>query len=250
VSVNATIEDGVGILAFDRPDKRNALRPEMLDAFTASVGTLESGGARALLVTGRGKIFCSGFDLKLCLADPEGGVMRSLLTGLDAAIRALRESPLPVVLAAHGAALAGGCALLGGADIVVTHTDAKLGYPVVKIGVSPAVSGPFLGAQAGAGYARSRLLDPGLTTGAEAFERGLAQELVDSAEEVVPRATEIAASLASKPAWAIAATKAWLNECAAPPPGADGLAASLSLTGGDEERELLARAFRSKDTDA
>lgn len=247
MSLSATIEHDVGVLAFDRPDKRNALTPEMLTSFTEGVGRLESGGARALLVIGCGKMFCSGFDLKQCLADPEGGVMRSLLTGLDAAIRALRESSLPVVLAAHGAALAGGCALLGGADIVVTHTDAKLGYPVVKIGVSPAVSAPFLGAQTGVGYARSRLLDPGLTTGAEAFERGLAQELVESAEQVTPRAEEIARSLAAKPAWAIAATKRWLNECTAPPPDADGLAASLALTGGDEERELLARAFQPKD---
>ncbi|MEM9066331.1 MAG: enoyl-CoA hydratase/isomerase family protein [Planctomycetota bacterium] len=247
MTVRHELNGDVGVLTLARPEKRNALTPEMLIQFTEGVGSLIDRGARVLLVTGEGRVFCSGFDLALCIADPGGDTMRSLLTGLDTAIRVMREAPTPVVLAAHGAAIAGGCAMLGGADVVVSDEQAKLGYPVVRIGVSPAVSAPFLTAQGGPAAARSRMLDPGLTTGRGAFASGWVQELVATETDVLPRASEIANELATKPSWAITATKALLNDLTTPPHGGSGLAASLALTGGSEERELLARAMAPKD---
>src|SRR5690606_31084299 len=90
---------------------------------------------RALLLRGEGPVFCAGFDLDACRHDPLA--MRALLTGLSATILALRTCPCPVVIAAQGAAIAGGCALLGGADFVVTDAQARFGYPVTLLGISP-----------------------------------------------------------------------------------------------------------------
>lgn len=236
----------VTLLALSRPDRRNALTPAMLDDLPAQAERAARAGARAIVLAGDGPVFCSGFDLALCRDHPDGSVMRDLLAGLSRAVRGLRRVPVPVVGAARGAAIAGGCALLGGCDVVVTDSGAKLGYPVVRLGVSPAVSAPFLRAAVGDGPCRARQLDPGLIDGREAVRLGLAHEVVAEASAVLPRAAAIAAELAAKPTGAVSATRAWLNELDGT--GGDAtpdlaLAASLALAGGEEERSLLPAAW-------
>jgi enoyl-CoA hydratase/carnithine racemase len=230
----------VAIIRFSRPDQRNALTPEGLTDFVAAVRATT---ARALVIAGDGPVFCAGFDLKRCADD--SATMPALLRGLSDAILALRALPCPVVAAAHGAAIAGGCALLGGADVVVADRVCKLGYPVVRIGVSPAVSAPFLRGAVGDGPARTLMLDPGLTTGEAAARAGLVHELVDRPEEVFPRSLELAAALAAKPPGAVAATRSWLREIEDAESSAPrGLDASIGLVGGAEERSLLTAALR------
>lgn len=234
----------VATIRLNRPDKKNAMTPEMLDRLRAA--TEESKGrARAVIVCGAGDVFCSGFDLAMCHQDP--AALTALLHGLSRAMMALREHPAPVIAAAHGAAIAGGCALLCGADIVVTNDDAKLGYPVVKLGISPGVNAPFLMTSMGGGASRTRLLDTRLITGQEAARLGLAHESVAAAADVAPRVQVIAAELAAKPRAATEATKRWLDELdenADPRSIERSLNASLGLVGSPEERELLTAMFK------
>jgi enoyl-CoA hydratase/carnithine racemase len=247
----------VAVVTLSRAEKRNALTPGMLGELRGVIERLKSTEiaepisvareARALVLAGDGKVFCGGFDLKMCQDEP--GTLELLLRGLHEVIAALRGLPVPVVVAAHGAAIAGGCALLGGADVVVTDAGAKLGYPVTPLGISPAVSAPFLRLLTGDGRARERLLDPALVSGREAARIGLAHECVELPEQVRPRALEIAVGLAAKPAGAVRATRGWLREIEdlRGGGGADverGLRASLSVVGSGEEREGLARLFR------
>jgi enoyl-CoA hydratase/carnithine racemase len=228
-------------------EKRNALTPMMLqDMLDACAGVPAE--ARAILLTGEGAVFCAGFDLKLCLDQP--GTLESLLRGLSAVISHLRYTqPLPVVVAAHGAAIAGGCALLGAGDLVVTDANAKIGYPVLPLGISPAVSAAFLRRCITDGRARARLLDPTLIDGREAMRIGLALECLEQAGDVRARALDVARSLASKPPWAMAATRRWLGDLerrtvASEDRDADAaraLSASLSIVESDEQREGLTR---------
>ena len=276
-----TITDDARIrtITFNRPERRNALTPEMLDrlAHALDLGQPGQGGGHlahkgdatnksqtgqtpalpepigCVLVQGEGKVFCAGFDLSLCKDSPDGSVMRSLLTTLDKAAKAMRACPVPVVVACQGAAIAGGCALVAASDIAIADRNARLGYPVVLLGISPAVSAPTLIPRIGPGSARSRMLDPGLLPGEQALQTGLVHELVEQATDVPLRAKEVAAAIASKPARAMAATKHWLNtlEQSDPPlqrsdrdhpdleTGSDGLAVSLNLTGSVEEQNLL-----------
>jgi enoyl-CoA hydratase/carnithine racemase len=240
----------VGVITLARPEQRNALTPAMLTALTSSVGQL-AGVSRAIVLTGEGAVFCAGFDLTLCRDAPDGSVMRQLLIGLSASIRILRAIALPVVIAAQGGAIAGGCALLGGGDIVITNADAKLGYPVLRLGVSPAVSGPFIQAAVGGGHARARLLDTQLITGTQALEIGLAHECTPTPGEVFSSAMAIATQISGFPQTALQTTKRWLAEVEAARVGSEdepnlALAASLQLCGGDEERRLLAAAWAPK----
>jgi len=233
----------VGEIIFDRAEKRNALTPGMLEkAIDEARALADDNSVRAILLRGEGAAFCAGFDLTMCKQSPDA--VRDLLTSLSSLIRLLRRIEKPIVIAAHGAALGGGCALLGGADFVITDKMARLGYPVTRIGLSPAVNAPAISLRIGPRACRERLLDPEPISGEEARRLGLADLCVDLPEDVTPRAEIEAARLAQKPPHAFAATKRWLNEL-------DGslddtafdraLNASLALVGGAEERALLAR---------
>lgn len=241
--VGVTLEGSIRIIELRRPAKRNALTPGMLDLLIEAFTRRDA--ARVILLQGQGSSFCAGFDLDLCRAHPDGSVMRQLLIGLASAIRVARGLDTPIVLAAHGAAIAGGCALLGAADLVVTDANAKLGYPVLRIGVSPAVSAPYFSLGAGYGPARAAMLQPTLISGTHAAHLGLAHHCVASPDEVIPRARALALELAAKPPHAIAATRRWLHtldRAAWPGDSAPDTAlhTSLSLTGGVEERRMLA----------
>ena len=239
--IRVETQDDIAIVSLDRPDKRNALVPAMLEQLDREIKDCAH-KARAVVLIGEGKTFCAGFDLKLCADDPGGETMRQLLTGLSTVVRTMRAIEIPIVLGVHGAAVAGGCALLGGADIVVADEQAKLGYPVVKIGVSPAVSAAFMLASFTSGAVRSRLLDTELISGSDALRIGLVHETVEDRDAVRERAVEIAEILSKKPVSAIRATKSWLNEICSPMTehAQRGLDVSLSLTGSPEEQERLA----------
>ncbi|MFI4916546.1 MAG: enoyl-CoA hydratase/isomerase family protein [Phycisphaerales bacterium JB060] len=225
-------------IILSRPDRRNALTPAMLADLAAHIE--KAGDAGGLLLLGEGRVFCAGFDLDLCVGESGDANLASLLTDLSRCVVAMRSLPCPVVMGVQGAAIAGGCALLGGGDVVIAHPEAKLGYPVTRLGISPAVSAPFMATAPG--QARRLMLDPGLIDGRRGHEIGLVHELHD---EPAARAMELAEELASKPPHALAATKRWLNDLTHSD-AHDGLATSLSLVGNTESHELLAAALRRK----
>lgn len=243
----------VRVITLARADKKNAMTPPMLadlkSAIDDAARAAQSSSPRsvgAVVLEGEGAAFCAGFDLTLCKETSDA--IRDNLLGLSAVIRSMRACPAPIVIAAHGAALAGGCALLCAADMVVTHHDAKLGYPVVRLGISPAISAPFLNAAVGFGRARERLLSTHLISGWDACRMGLAHECIEDAGKVRDRALALAHTLAAKPAPAMHATKRWLAEIDAAASTRDvdsALAASLALVGSPEERARLEELWKA-----
>lgn len=251
--VRFAVEARVAIVTLARGEKRNALVPAMIDdvasAVRAAVQSAVRGGETddigAIVLHGEGPMFCSGFDFDVCHANASNS--RRLLAGLSALVQVLRdEIDVPVVIAAHGGAIAGGCAMLAGADVVVTDRAAKFGYPVTMLGLSPAVSAPSLRCMIDSGPTRTRMLQPTLVDGVEATKIGIAYECVATAAEVLPRARAIAETLAAKPAGAARVTKAWLRKVehraglSAAVMIAAGLETSLGVVGSQEERSLLA----------
>lgn len=238
------VVDGVRRVTLQRPEKRNALTPGALASLAAAIEREDA--ARVVLITGEGPVFCAGFDLDLCRDDgPEQRVMREFLTLLHHAIRAMRQCDRPIVLCAHGAAVAGGCALLGGADVVVTDRAARLGYPVTRLGISPAVSAPYLRQSVHDGPTRTRLLDAALITGEQAHAMGLVHTVAEAPGDATAAAIGCATALAAKPAAALAATKAWLRAVAPVGLAEEALATSLSLVAGDEAMGRLRSLWRT-----
>jgi enoyl-CoA hydratase/carnithine racemase len=242
---------GIATITLCNGPKRNALTLAMLEDVAGAIRAAarrarpDADGVNAILLHGEGPMFCSGFDLDACHAD--ANVLRKLLAGLAAVVRLMRdEIDVPVVVAAHGGAIAGGCAMLGGADVVIADAQATFGYPVTMLGLSPAVSAPNMRRAMSDGATRARLLQPSLVTGAEATRLGLVHESVATAAEVLPRATAVAQQLAAKPAGAARITKAWLAKVEQRAGLSSGVMAAASLetsigvVGTPEERSRLA----------
>jgi enoyl-CoA hydratase/carnithine racemase len=204
--------DGIRTITLNRPEARNALSLELIEALRDAVAECDracrSGDVRVAVLAGAGKSFCAGMDLKGVIDDPARmGIMLKTLALTSLAIRSM---PVPTIAHVQGAAVGGGCGLMVVCDFACTHPEAKVGYPEVDLGVCPAVVAPWLIRRIGAGRARAMLLAGGTMSGAEGHAAGLATHCVPPAElDGTVRA--LAARLAAGGPVAQAATKEWLN---------------------------------------
>jgi methylglutaconyl-CoA hydratase len=202
-------DDGVLRVTLQDAKKRNALGVEMFDAIDGALQSLD-GQTRCVLLAGEGPVFCAGFDMRACVDNIE--VLEIYILRLSKLIRTLRRVSVPVVVAAHGAAIAGGCAVLTGCDFVVGSKEAKYGYPVHQIGISPAVTIPTLFQKVGEGRARSLSLSGEIIYGSDAYAMGLLSHLEETDTQAIAIASALAMELSKKPPIALQATKRWLNE--------------------------------------
>lgn len=240
VKLAMSSDDCIARLALNDPAKRNAMTIDMFDAIDRALDAILTSEARVVLMYGEGKVFCAGFDLEAARHEPQ--LIARFIERLSALNRRLRRLPQPIVAAVHGAAVAGGCAMLSACDFVVVSPDALLGYPVHRIGVSPAVTIPTLMQAIGPGAARSLLMEGDLIDGREAKRRGLASHLAGSEVSLMSEAEALCSMLAAKPPNAVRVTKQWLNELDGSLHDAmfeQAAMASASLAGTDEAVRML-----------
>jgi len=206
-----TIDGAVARLALNRPDARNALSIALLESLLARVAEIDKAATppTVLVLTGNGPAFCAGMDLRAVLDDPGAGTtLLALLADLTLRMRTL---PMALVAAVNGAAIGGGCGLACVCDFVLTHGDAKLGFPEVDLGVCPAVVAPWVVRRLGAGRARQVLLGGGVMTGREAAGIGLATRSVPTSADLEPAVAELADRLSKAGPLALRETKRLLN---------------------------------------
>jgi len=198
--------DGVALLTLQRPEKRNALSRELLEAFDAQLQEwVDEDGVRAVVITGAGSAFCAGFDLSE-LADPE---QRERVVPVSARYhRNLWSYPKVVIAAINGVAVAGGLDLVTLCDIRIAAPVASFGHPEIKLGAPPLFTP--LRWLIGHGRARELCLTGRRIDAEEAKAIGLVTEVVPG-EQLVARALEIAAEIARMPANAVATTKRYLS---------------------------------------
>ncbi|NRA56953.1 MAG: enoyl-CoA hydratase/isomerase family protein [Phycisphaerales bacterium] len=241
-----TVNGSVATLSMDRPEARNAMSLPLLDALHARLDEMPE-GPHVLVLTGSGKSFCAGMDLKSVLGDESAPP--KLLHSIAKLTTRLRTLPMVVVAKVNGAAVGGGCGLACACDVVVSHADAKLGFPEVDLGVCPAVVAPMLVRKIGAGPARVILLRGGLMSGTRAHEAGIVDELANSREDLDTLCNSVVERLASGGAHAIAATKALLTELDGSGDAelaARGADLSASVLATPEARERLAAQFATR----
>jgi methylglutaconyl-CoA hydratase len=209
--VTLSLAGRTATLALNRPEARNSLSPELLASVHRRLDELEAlAGVTVLVLTGSGKAFCAGMDLKLVLSDPIAA--GSLLSSFSTLLLRLRRAPMVVLAKVNGAAIGGGCGMAAACDLAITHADSKMGFPEVDLGVCPAVVAPWLVRKIGAGRARRILLSGGLLTGQQAHAQGIVDHVVPGLAELDAAAEAIAARLATGGAEATRATKRLLNE--------------------------------------
>ncbi|MAB81840.1 MAG: hypothetical protein CMJ24_02140 [Phycisphaerae bacterium] len=246
-SIHVTDQSPVLWIELDDPDRRNAMTIEMLDELLEVIDAASKRDDLAsILLSGRGRCFCAGFDLGAVVEDPM--MLDELIRRLGMVTKSLRRMPQTVVVAAHGAAIAGGCALLTGGDVVFIDERTVAGYPVHALGVSPAVTIPTLRQIIGDGPARELLLGGELLKSDGIMRIGLGTHLAPEGT-VIEHATAWAREAASRSSSAMKATKTWLNAL----DGSDDddsfsgpVAGSAALTGQDEAVELLAEFWKQR----
>jgi len=204
--------NAVALLTLNRKARLNAMNATMLHEFHRAMDELEADDTvRAVVLTGAGNSFCSGFDLQEQAAHPPAGVAewRSVLRRDFDAIMRFWHSPKPTVAAVRGACLAGGCELALACDITIAAEDAVFGEPELRFGAGIVVM--LLPWLAGPKRAKQIILTGDDKISARRAEgMGLVNEVVPVGNEL-DRALEVAADLAAIDPMALRETKRALN---------------------------------------
>ena len=210
------VEDGVATLTLDRPDKLNALTFEVYAALARRLRELRDEPAvKALVVTGRGRGFCSGGDVDgiigaLLEADAREVLEFTRLTG--EVVENLRRLDKPVIAAVNGVAAGAGAVIALACDLRVMAEGAKFAFLFTKVGLTGADMGAawLLPRAIGLSRATEMLFLGDAVDAAACLAAGLVHRVVP-ADAVLPEAQAIAKRLASGPSLALSMTKRLLN---------------------------------------
>ena len=207
----------IATITLNRPDKRNAISPQMIEEVLAAFDDVEANPARVLILTGAGKAFCSGMDLDAlkALATQSPAEQREDADRLVRVFQRIWSFPKPTIAAVNGPAIAGGCGMATMCDFTIAVPEAKFGYPEVRIGFLPAVVSVFLVRQIGEKQARDLLLTGKIIEAAEAFRLGLVTQ-ISPPGDVMSAAQALAATLIAASPTSVLMTKKLLVDFAAP----------------------------------
>ena len=198
--------DGVAVVTLNRPERLNAVVPALVDDLLARLAEVAGSDAGAVVLTGAGRAFCAGYDLK---EPPADGDSRRRIERLQQVTRRIRELPQPVIAAVHGYAIGAGAEFALGCDLVLAAEDAQFGFPEAGLGLSvtggisrllPLLVGPL--------KAKELLLLGERVDAAEAARLGLVNAVVPDARETALR---WARAIAQKPAYAVTLAKRALD---------------------------------------
>jgi methylglutaconyl-CoA hydratase len=205
----------LAIVTLNRPDKRNAISPQMISELQSALDSIEKSPARIGILTGAGKAFCAGMDLETLSALARQSQQENMDDSRKMAhmFRRIWSFSKPLIAAVNGAALAGGCGIATLCDFTLAVPEAKFGYTEVKIGFLPAIVSVFLTRQIGDKRSRDLLLTGRLVTAEEAKQLGLVNEIV-APERLMDRARELAATLIEASSTSLTRTKRLLTAAA------------------------------------
>lgn len=190
-------EDSLRRITLNRPERRNAMTPEMQMELIAALEDGAATGCRALVLTGAGDAFCSGLDLTaLKPASSESALeIRAEAERVARMFLALHELDMCSIAAVNGPAMGGGAGLAVVCDFTLAAPDAKFGFTETRIGFVPAVVSAFLTLQIGEKRARDLLLTGRVVDAEEAMRLGLVNEIVPH-DALQQRARALAENLA------------------------------------------------------
>lgn len=204
------VEDHVCTITLNRPDKRNALTTEMIEAFHALVADLgRRPDVRVVVVEGAGASFCAGLDLRQLAAQREAGRVQT--HSLEEALELLERCPLPTIAAVRGDAVAGGCEFALHCDLRVAADTARFAMPLARIGIAVPVPLTWKLVEVIGAAATKEMLFTGEPVGAEAaLALGLVNRVVANAD--LERAvTDLARQIGHNAPLSIRAMKAFVQ---------------------------------------
>jgi enoyl-CoA hydratase/carnithine racemase len=205
--IEVEIGDGVAQVRLDNPQQLNAITGAMVDELTEALRRLETDDrVRAVVVSGTGRAFCSGYDIAGG-AEVAGTELRHAIRRSDEFMRTVWSFPKPTVAAVHGYALGGGCELSIACDITVAARSAMFGEPEIRFGGGSTLLLPW---SVPMKVAKEMLLTGRQITATRAYEVGLVNTVADD-PDLLATATSAAELLATVAAPAASFTKQGIN---------------------------------------
>jgi enoyl-CoA hydratase/carnithine racemase len=207
---------GVARITLDRPERLNALTFEVYRELTDTFAALQTeDSARVVVVTGAGRAFCSGGDVRDIIGELQGRDARGLLdfTRLTCAlVRNMRSLRKPVIASLNGTTAGAGACIALASDLRIASADARIAFLFVKVGLSGADMGAahMLPRLVGLSKATELLYTGDFITAEEAHRVGLYNRVV-AAEELEAETRALAERLARGPSFALGVTKEMLN---------------------------------------
>lgn len=208
-TVQVETRGAVALVTLNRPDNANAVNLQMaMDLLAAAMTCSRNNTVRAVVLTGAGRNFCFGGDLRAIAAEGvESGYLRELTGYLHSAISHFVRMDPPVIVAVNGSAAGAGVSLAAMADLAVCGKSSKFNLAYTNAGLTPDGGASFLLPRViGARRTMELLLLNRPLPAKQALEWGLVNEVADDAE-LVERALEVAGQLASGATRALGQTK-------------------------------------------
>ena len=242
-------QDRIAWLTLNRPARRNALTPELIERLLAELDRIEAAGAaRVVVVTGAPPAFCAGFDIER-IDSPAGrhaGAERDIVEALCSRVRRIR---VPVIAQVNGAASGTGCDLAVSCDLRIASSAAKLAMPPARLGVLYSWEGTArLVATVGPAAAKELLLTGELVDAARALQIGLVHRVV-APDELDRETQQLAEAIAANAPLSVAASKLMVNHLSDALLDADAVAeiqeASRAVWASEDSQEGP-RAFRER----
>jgi methylglutaconyl-CoA hydratase len=208
------VEDagGVRTITMNRPERRNALVPEMMDELTAAFDGAESSGVRVVVLQGEGESFCAGLDLAV-LHDMVGYTKaqhREEAERVARMFRAVWECDVPTIAVVKRTAIAGGAGLALLCDFTLAGPEALFGFTEARIGFVPALVGVYVTQLVGDKATRGLLLSATLFNAQQALQLGIVNEVVEQGG-LADRAANVAMELLRNSPESLRATKRLLR---------------------------------------
>jgi 2-(1,2-epoxy-1,2-dihydrophenyl)acetyl-CoA isomerase len=227
-TVLVEVRDGVATVTLNRPQASNALDMTMgRDLLEVALGVEADRAVRAVVVTGAGKHFCFGGDLRGMAGqgDRVGGYLNELTTCIHAAISSFTRMRAPVIAAVNGTAAGGGVGLVCMTDLAIAGRSSRFSLAYTGVGLAPDCSTSFLLPRI---VGRRRAFELFLTnrtlSAEEALDWGLVNQVVDDAD-VLAQAQALASRFAAGPTESYAAVKRLMDA------GDPGLESQMALEG-------------------
>jgi 2-(1,2-epoxy-1,2-dihydrophenyl)acetyl-CoA isomerase len=215
-TVTYELEKSVATVRMNRPDALNALSHQMTVDLTAAFRQAISDGARVIILTGNGRAFCSGGDLRemKSMWEDEGRIEAFLeepLGSLHELITLIRETAVPFIAAVNGVCAGAGVNLALACDMIMASADATFRQAFVRIGLSPDCGGTFFLPRAiGEKLAAELFMTGDLVTAELAYRIGMINGVAPEGE-LEFEAGKLAGKLAAGPTAAIGRIKRMLN---------------------------------------
>src|SRR5450755_1849748 len=201
-------KDGVATLLLDRPERYNALSRALLEALHAEIDAIALDTAvRVVIITGAGRAFCAGHDLKEMRALASEDEVHALFTLCSATMQKLTTLPQPVIAAVNGIATAAGCQLAAQCDLAVAADHSRFAASGVNLGLFCSTPAVALSRNLSRKRAAEMLFTGEFIEADVALDWGLVNRVVPG-ERLMESAHELADTLKAKPREAIAIGKA------------------------------------------